>query len=140
MVQICFGVGEQPRSCLGFFGADVSVVVEEVNGRVDDGFVERCDGDALVAGSEGVDGVDVTVAGEAEGGGVGLACEVSGGLFADLAEGEAGVAGGEHVGGVDLGVAGGAEEGGVRRAVEGGGGGFAGVTELGRHGGLQDSV
>jgi hypothetical protein len=142
IVEICFGSREQPGSGLSFFVADVSIgvgeeaiVVEEVNGLDGlDRFEERNDREAFMAASEGISGVDVAVAGEAESGGISLAGDVSGSLLADLAEGDARVTGGEFVGGVDLGVAGGAEEGGVRAAVEGGGGGFAGVAELGSHG------
>ena len=89
-------VWEQPRGSLGFFSAAVSVpvhvreitVFKEVNGaRFDgDGIVEGCDGDSLVAASEWVGGVDVAVARNAEGCGVGLARDVCWGLLADLAD------------------------------------------------------
>ena len=71
-----------------------------------------------MAAGEGIGGVDVAVARDAECGGVGLARDVSGSLLADLAHPDACVAGGELVGGVDLGVAWDAQEGGVCPAEE----------------------
>lgn len=86
------------------------MVVEKVDRRGGlDGvyrLVEGRDRETLVAAGEGVGGVDVTVAGEAEHGGVSLAGDVRGRLLAYLAERNAWVARGELVGSVDLGIAG----------------------------------
>ena len=87
-----------------------------------------------MAASEGVGGVDVAVARDAEGGGVGLTGDASRSLLADLAHPDALVAGRQLVGAVDLGVASYAEEGGVGSTEENGGGGFAGVAGLGGEG------
>lgn len=64
-----------------------------------------------MAATKRVGRVDVSITCDAEGGVVGLARYVSGGLLADLAEPDSGVAGSELVGGVDLGVTVDAEEG-----------------------------
>ncbi|GAB2291498.1 hypothetical protein Dimus_025752 [Dionaea muscipula] len=93
---------------------------------------ERDDGEALVAASERVGGVDVVVAGDAEGGGVSLAGDSGGSLLADLAHPDSVVAGGELVGGVDLGVAGAAEEGGIGTAEEEGRRSVAGIAGFSR--------
>lgn len=117
---------KEPGSGFGFISGDVSISmvrVREVRAVVVDGgvvVVEGGDRDAFMAAGEGVGGVDVVVAGEAEDRSVGLAGDVSGGLLADFAEGDARVAGGELVGGVDFGVAGETEEGRVRAAEQGG--------------------
>lgn len=67
---------------------------------------------------KGVSGVDVSVAGGTEGGGVGFAEKRSGGAFTGLANPDTLVAGGDAVGGVDAGVATGAEVGHVGAAVD----------------------
>ena len=85
-------------------------------------------------GGEGVGGVNIVVAGDAERSGVVLIGDMSGGLLVDLAEGYARVVGGELVGSMDLGVTRGAEEGGVGATVEAGSGRLAGIAELGSHG------
>lgn len=95
---------EEPGSSFGFFGADVSIWIgfgEELLLAV---MVESVERDAFVAAGEGVSGVDVVIAGDAESGGVCFACHVSGCLFTDFAECDTVVAGGEFVGGVDVGV------------------------------------
>ncbi|KAK4777953.1 hypothetical protein SAY87_018140 [Trapa incisa] len=83
-------------------------------GRVE----ERLDGDAMVAASKGVGGVDVRVAGRAEGCGVGAAGDGCGGLLADLAEEDPLMPRCQLVGPVDLLVAAEAKEGSVRPAEE----------------------
>lgn len=100
------------------------------------GAEEGGDGDALMAAGEGVGGVDVGIAGGAEGGSVGFADDDGGGSLTDLAEPSASVAGGQAVGAVNGGIAGAAEEGSVGAAVEDSGGEAAGVAGLrGRGGG-----
>lgn len=101
---------EEPGSSFGFFGADVSIWIgfgEELLLAV---VVESVERDAFVAASEGIGGVDVVVAGDAESSGVCFACDVSRSLFTDFAECDAVMAGGEFVGGVDVGVTGDTEE------------------------------
>lgn len=80
-----------------------------------------------------IGGVDVAVAREAEGGGVGLASDVGGGLLADLANNHPGVAGGQPVGSVDPHIAAHAQEGRVWAAEKRRRGRFTRVAELRRH-------
>lgn len=72
--------------------------------------------------------MDVRVAGGAEGGGVGTACDGSGSLLANLAEPDTVVPGGQLVRPMDLLVAAEAEKGRVRPTEEGGHSTFAGVA------------
>lgn len=72
---------------------------------------ERLDGEAMVAAGQYVGGVDVDVAGGAQGGGICLASDGGRRLLADLAEEDALVPRGQLVGPMDLLVAAEAEEG-----------------------------
>ena len=96
--------------------------------------IERNDRHALMAGGQRISGMDVGIAGGAEGGGIGFAGENGGGELADFADPEALMAGGELVGGVDLHIAGHAEEGGVGPAEDQGLAMASGITRFG-HGG-----
>ena len=101
--------------------------------RGDRRIVEGHDGQTLVAASEGISGMDVGVARDAQHGGVGLARNGGGSLLADLTHPDALVPGGELVGAVDFAVAGAAEEGGVRAAEEYCRRALAGVAPPRRH-------
>lgn len=87
-----------------------------------------------MAASEWVGRVDITVAGDAECRGVGLAGDVSRGLLADFTDPDAAVTRREFVSSMDLGVAAYTEEGRVSAAEESGCGRFTRITKLGRHG------
>ena len=139
-------VREQPRRRLGLFETGISVKIGEatVVGKNVDGVglssgsdrgrvVEGQHGNPLVAASEGIGGVDIAVASDAEGGSVGLAGDMSWSVLADLAYPDPGVAGGELVGGVDLGITADTQKGGVGAAEKSGRSRFTGVAELGRH-------
>ncbi|GER34407.1 arginine/serine-rich zinc knuckle-containing protein 33, partial [Striga asiatica] len=131
LLRLVAGVGkEEPGGGLGLLLGEVLGGGLGCGGGC--GVVEGGKREALVAAGEGVGGVDVAVAGGAEGGGVGLAGDGGGGLLADLADPDARVAGRELVGGVDVGVAGEAEEGGVGAAEHGGRRRLARVADLRR--------
>lgn len=133
-VGVLEGVEQQPGGSLVFIllihSLLLLLLLLFVGGRGrrwEDG--RRGDGDTVVAGGEGVGGVDVGVAGGAEGGGVGFAEEGGGGTLAGLADPDALVAGGDAVGCVDACVARAAEVGQVGAAVDGAGSGAARVAD-----------
>nr|GMC93227.1 hypothetical protein Iba_chr05bCG0340 [Ipomoea batatas] len=100
--------------------------------RLGGGVVEGRDRDALVALSQGIGGVDVVVARDAEGGRVRLARDASGDLLADLAHPDAPVGPGRTARVVHRSVARNAHEGGVGPAEDRRHRGLAVVAGLGR--------
>lgn len=111
-------VGDEEAEGVGFDG-----------GRLEEGD----DGEALVAAGEGVGGVDVGVARDAEGSRVGSARDAGRSLLADLAHPDSLVARSQLVGAVDLGVAADAEERRVGSAEELSRGRLARVARASRH-------